>query len=145
MKKIFFGFIFLLIFSLQAREKIYVKFDGGADFIAEIASTPQEQALGLSFRPKTDDFAMLFLYSRASEIIFWMKDMNFSIDIIWIRGNKVVAVEEHVPFPNKLQKTSTLPTYGHGILADKVLEIPAGSSKEYNIQVGTKVFFEKKK
>jgi uncharacterized membrane protein (UPF0127 family) len=142
--KIFFLALFLFFsFQLKAQENILIKFENDTSFLAELLTSPEEKALGLSFRTQKDNFAVLFWYDAAQELIFWMKDMNFAIDILWIRENKVVWIEENVPPPSKLLKTSKLPTFGHNILADKVLELPAGSSKKHNIKKGDKVRMHK--
>lgn len=140
-------FIIIILFYLSAQalslEKISVYFENSTYFLAELAITPEEKALGLSFRKKKDNFALLFWYDKAEQQIFWMKDMNFAIDILWIRDNKIVWIEKNVPPPNILSKLSSLPTYGHGILADKVLELPAGSTKKHHIKKGDRVSFKK--
>ena len=138
-------FFFLITNTLLSKEKISVRFENGTIFLAELAITQKEKELGLSFRKKKNNFALLFWYDKISEQIFWMKNMNFAIDILWIKNNEVVWVEENVPAPNKLFKQANIPTYGHGVFANKVLELPAGSSKKNKIKKGHKVYFEKLK
>ena len=43
---------------------------------------------------------MLFVFKRSGRHGFWMKDMNFPIDILWLRNGRVVYVAENVPPPS---------------------------------------------
>ena len=64
---------------------------GNTIFSVEVASTTIEQARGLSGRAGLkNNEGMLFLFNSAGVQNFWMKDMNFPIDIIWIGGGKVL-------------------------------------------------------
>ncbi|MBU0612056.1 DUF192 domain-containing protein, partial [Patescibacteria group bacterium] len=50
-----------------------------------IALTKEEQKEGLSGKDiLRDDEGMLFVFSNPEKYAFWMKNMNFPIDIIWI-------------------------------------------------------------
>ncbi len=91
---------------------------------ALVAATEAEQSLGLGERaslPK--DSGMLFVFQEVGAYGFWMKDMRFPIDIIWIGEGKVVDVthDATVPTPGR-----ELATYSPSDPADAVLEINAG-------------------
>ena len=80
---------------------------------------------------------MLFDFKQSTQPSFWMKDMNFSLDLIWISQNKIAGVTENVPAPsNKNQK---LPLYSPPSPIDQVLEVNAGWAKKNNIAVGDEV------
>ncbi|HEY4516200.1 MAG TPA: DUF192 domain-containing protein [Candidatus Paceibacterota bacterium] len=70
---------------------------GGSILVAEIARTPKARELGLSGRPPlVDGEAMLFVFDKPGPYSFWMKDMFFPIDIIWLDKNmKVVHIKEN--------------------------------------------------
>src|SRR3989338_5042145 len=58
---------------------------------AELADTPEKRALGLSGRETLgNDEGMLFVFDEPNTRQFWMKNMNFALDIIWIDENKKV-------------------------------------------------------
>ena len=51
----------------------------------ELAITPQEREKGLMERKVLEDNnGMLFVFSDEGEYSFWMKNMEMSLDIIWI-------------------------------------------------------------
>ena len=70
----------------------------GKTFKTEIADTQAAQERGLSGRDAlASDQAMVFVYSVASRHCFWMKDMKFNIDMVWLdSANKVTAIEQNV-------------------------------------------------
>jgi uncharacterized membrane protein (UPF0127 family) len=98
-----------------------------------LAQTSQEQSIGLAkYKSIGQNQGMIFLFDKSDYYSFWMKDMKFPIDIIFISGNKVVDVFDKVPVsPNE-----NLPVYTTKTKADKVLEINAGLAKKYEIKIG---------
>lgn len=112
----------------------------GAVFSAEVASTGLEQTRGLSFRPSLGAHdGMLFLFGSGSTQTFWMKDMNFPLDMIWISGNTVVGFTQNAPAPASGVQLWSLPIYSSPPNTDKVLEVNAGTVAKYNIKVGDSV------
>jgi len=101
---------------------------------------------GLSGRETmADDQAMLFIFPDKQLRTFWMKDMNFNIDLLWIENNEIVAFEnnmlapvENIPLNELLRYTSPQPV-------DKVLEIKAGLINSLNIKIGDTIQLESKK
>jgi uncharacterized membrane protein (UPF0127 family) len=109
-------------------------------FNVEIASTTLEETRGLSFRPSlgpTD--GMLFIFGSGTIQTFWMKDMNFPLDMIWISGNTVVGFAQNAPAPAAGTQIWQLPIYSSPSDTDKVLEVNAGTVAKYNIRVGDTV------
>ncbi|MCL4405526.1 DUF192 domain-containing protein [Patescibacteria group bacterium] len=112
---------------------------GGQQFELEVASTTAEQNWGLSGRISLGgNDGMLFLFSVPGPRFFWMKDMNFDIDLIWIRGDKVIGFLQGLPTPAALHATSTinLPIYVSPGLVDKVIEINSGEIAKLGLKVG---------
>ena len=115
----------------------------GATFTVEIASTTLQKANGLSFRKALDDGqGMLFLFGSGSVQSFWMKDMHFSLDIIWINGTRIVGISHDVPAPASGTALWNLKLYSSPENTDKVLEVPAGTTAKFNIKVGDTVKIE---
>jgi len=82
-----------------------------------------------------EDEGMLFIFDYADKYGFWMKDMKFAIDIIWIKDNKIVDITTNIePEPNK--SIFNLKTYYPSEAVDKVLEVAAGVVEKYNIKIG---------
>jgi uncharacterized membrane protein (UPF0127 family) len=65
----------------------------------ETVDSPEARTLGLSNRASIDENAgMLFVFDETVDTnCFWMKDMQFAIDMVWLDDDKkVVTVEESV-------------------------------------------------
>ncbi|HRZ30119.1 MAG TPA: DUF192 domain-containing protein [Candidatus Paceibacterota bacterium] len=63
----------------------------GKEFKLEIADTNEERQQGLSGRASLPrDTGLLFVFEQPGRYGFWMKEMNFPIDIVWLDKNKKV-------------------------------------------------------
>ena len=142
MKNYFVGFITLIIFFLigyhfwTARNIKYIKIAGG-NIKVELALTPEDQAQGLSNRSELlENEGILFVFEHPGKYPFWMKDMNFAIDIIWIGNDmRVVYIKKYArpeEYPN---------TYVPNKDAKYVLEVVSGFSDKNNLQAGDRVEF----
>ncbi len=106
----------------------------------DISNNDCKRILGLSGRKELkNDTGMLFAFQREGSHGFWMKDMNFSIDILWIdKDLNIVGIEENVA-------TSTYPKIlGERYFSSYVLEISSGYSTKNKIEVGNKIIFLEK-
>ncbi len=84
-------FLIAVVVSLINSEKSKVCFDKKC-ILVELAVTDEEQIKGLSGRESLEDNkGMLFVMEREGIHSFWMKDMLFSLDIIWISNNGTVV------------------------------------------------------
>ena len=113
----------------------------GLTLVADIAATDEQRTKGLSVKDRlAENEAMLFVFDSEAKHAFWMKDMKFPIDIIWIDTDKTVVHIEH-----NLQPCSSeflCPTY-HPIDDSRyVLETVGGFAERYDIVKGTMVEFE---
>jgi uncharacterized membrane protein (UPF0127 family) len=117
---------------------------GNALVGVEIADEPGEITQGLSGREKLEeDEGMLFELGREREARFWMREMNFDLDMIWIRDGEVIGFTEDVPKPEPDQKLEDLPTYSSEGLVDRVLEVNAGWVKRNGIRLGDGVEWDR--
>ncbi len=109
---------------------------GNQTFEVDVASNALTRAQGLSGRPSLGEKeGLFFLFPSAGNYGFWMKGMNFPIDIVWINGDRVIGFSENIqPEPGK--NILNLSVYYPPGEADKVLEINAGAVKKYNLQAG---------
>lgn len=99
-----------------------------------IAQTEQERALGLSFWDSIPEHGgLLFRFDQPGRHSFWMKDMRFPLDIIFIRNNQVDSVAKN-RLPGDLS-----PIFPIGEV-DWVFEVNAGEAAA--IEPGTQVVFE---
>ena len=107
-------------------------------FAVEVARTPESQARGLSgHAPLTPDEGMLFPFPTGSTPGFWMKDMLFPIDIIWIVDDQVVGFVERAMPDDRPNRTTYYPPKP----ITEVLEVAAGTVARFGIQVGDEVQF----
>jgi uncharacterized membrane protein (UPF0127 family) len=78
---------------------------------------------------------MVFPYARAGQHGFWMYQMHFDIDIVWIRDDRIVDVTpgaRHDP-------PGELPVYRPREPADLVLEVPSGTAERLGWKIGDRV------
>ena len=149
-------FLFFLIFNFLTKKNIdkpnlatsienlnsikYVKI-AGITLKTELVSTPEAQEKGLSGRKELkQNESMLFVFNHADKYSFWMKDMNFPIDIIWITGEdlrdlRVVYIKKSA-LPESYPEAFT-PNQD----AKYVLEVFSSFSEKNNLKVGDKVEF----
>jgi uncharacterized membrane protein (UPF0127 family) len=101
----------------------------------EKATTLLERTKGLSFRKSfNENQAMLFVYPKEDYLSFWMVDMNFALDIIWLNKNcKVIYIEKNIqPCPSRNQCPAVTPNKP----AQYVLEVVSGFTEKHNISIG---------
>ena len=106
---------------------------GDVPVTAEVVSSPEQLYHGLSKRPELPEGrGMLFLLNQAGLHAFCMRDMLFSIDIIWIANGKVVGIcPDLAP---SFQGIVTPP-----VPVRLVLEVPGGFAERHGIKVGAPV------
>ncbi len=106
----------------------------------DLALTPEQKSKGLSFRESlARDEGMLFIFDFPGKYSFWMKDMNFPIDIIWIsEDQRIVYIKENATpesYPEAYQ-----PGKNDGD-AKYILEVVSGFSKQNNLKIGDNIEF----
>jgi uncharacterized membrane protein (UPF0127 family) len=111
---------------------------GSTDIKAEVPKNSTEFAKGLGGRPCIlPDQGMLFAFAKPGHYAFWMKDMKFPIDIIWIGADHKVAAmeinESPSTYPDKFINKDRLAQY--------VLELKANRSTELGLTLGSVVNF----
>jgi len=110
-------------------------------FNIEIADDEDEQIKGLSDRESLDkDSGMLFILETKGRYGFWMKNVNFPLDLIYISDNKIVDIKKNAE-PKSATDTN-IPVYEPRNDANYVLEINGGLSDEYGFEIGQEVVFE---
>lgn len=118
---------------MQEREKVVIN---EQNIVVDIAKTSEQKQRGLSeYSSLCEKCGMLFIFDTVDYYTFWMKDMNFDIDIVWIRDDVVVDISEHVSYKTPEKTIHTME------LVDKVLELPSGSVDKFGIIVGNSVHY----
>jgi len=106
---------------------------GDTTILVEIADETKEYWQGLSDREYlSEDSGMLFIFPQKQVRSFWMKNMKFPVDIIWIQGDKVVKIDTNLApeGENPKNKYKTIQK------VDRVLEVNSGFVDKYNIKTG---------
>ncbi len=113
----------------------------GKEITVDTARTSEEREKGLSGIISLDkDSGMLFVFTDNSKTpVFWMKGMLIPLDIIWIKGGKIVRIDKNVPVPSADTPNNKIKTYSAGTPIDYVLEVNAGFSDSNSIKVGNSV------
>jgi uncharacterized protein len=126
-------FIFFAVCSLLKTNRSRFVAIEGKNFNVELADTAEKRQKGLGGHDSIcEDCGMIFIFPTPGNYSFWMKDMKFPLDIIWISDGKIVYIAKNVSpdFKGIINPKSS---------ADKVLEINAGICDKYGIKEGSEV------
>lgn len=118
----------------NAKRKIYIK---DVSLAVDVADELHEQTNGLSrVEYIAENEGMIFIFPGSIIPAFWMKEMNFALDIIWIDAkNIIIGIEKDVwpeTFPKIFSPSSPV---------KYVLEVNAGWSDKNQISLGDKLEF----
>jgi uncharacterized protein len=129
----------VLFFLTRNEEKIEIQIK---DQYLEVlvSKNEEERRRGLSHLDSLNEReGMLFIFQEEVRPLFWMKDMNFPIDIIWIDSQK-----EIVEITEKIYPETYPQTFSPSIPIKYVVEVNAGWCSEKEIKIGDKLYYEKK-
>jgi uncharacterized protein len=105
----------------------------------EIARTGAEQNKGLGGRDSLpENNGMLFVFPVEGKYPFWMKEMRFALDFIWIKDNKIVEITANVLHQPNVADTE-LKLYYPANPVDSMLEVNAGFTSKNGIKVGDSI------
>ena len=110
----------------------------GFKVLLALASTDEERIKGLSGLEKLNESeGMVFLFDQPSKQGFWMNEMRFPIDIIWLDSNsRVVHIEKNL---EPCRMFFGCPVYEPQVDSLYVLELRAGFTNDHAIKNGTKI------
>lgn len=139
-------FVFVSLLLNVPSKKTDIKYVniGGQKITVELATTVTEQEKGLSGRTNlNENTGMLFVFNKLGVYPFWMKDMNFPIDMIWlapIEGGD--GSEVKIVYIKKNATPDSYPqSFGTIVPAKYVLEARAGFSEANHLEVGDSASF----
>jgi len=102
----------------------------------EVARSQEQQRRGLQGRPPLAPLrGMWFPFPKPQPLRFWMHKTPASLDMVFLNGNRVIAIEaETTPCPH-------LPCRSYGPVepGDGVVELGAGEAKRLGLRVGMPV------
>ena len=105
---------------------------GDTKIEVEIADTAESRAQGLSGRTSLpENSGLLFIFTESSQPGFWMKEMNFPIDIIWLDESWKIVDLTIEARPEKYPEIYLPRSPVH-----YVLEVNAGFISAHNLKIG---------
>ncbi len=107
----------------------YIKIDDNIIEDPKFAITPQEQSKGLMW--VEEPTAMVFLFKKAKNRKFWMKNTPLALDIVFCSNGEIIDIVQGKPFSEEL--------IGPDEESDLVIEVPAGYCKRNKISKGSSV------
>jgi len=139
-------FLIFFLFNISNKEDVtsistntiikYVNI-GDVRVHVDLAQTPAEHEQGLSGRKSlSESEGLLFVFDKPGQHSFWMKDMNFPIDIIWLSRELKIVYIKHDASPLFYPQT-----YAPDKDAFYVLEVVAGFSEKNNLKIGDSATF----
>jgi uncharacterized membrane protein (UPF0127 family) len=118
----------------------------GQTIKVEVVHEIKQLQKGLSNRKNlAENSGMLFVFQKPDIYEFWMKDMKFPLDIIWIKGIKeqknfiigeIVEIWENASVP---KTKNEIPSYRPKNVANFVLEVEAKTVKKFGWKVKDRV------
>ncbi len=116
---------------------------GETAFAVEVADNLESRVKGLSGRASLPPrVGMLFIFEDPGIHTFWMNDMMFPLDMVWIGEQCAVeSITPNVSPPAPEQPDGDLPRFRPTQAVRYVLEVNGGETKTAQIQVGDSVDF----
>jgi uncharacterized membrane protein (UPF0127 family) len=135
------GLAIILTFFALYQDKTtdyYLKIDDNK-FTVSLADTNALRTRGLSNTQNLpQQTGLLFVFEDADIHGFWMKDMNYDIDIIWISTENEVVYIQHSATPESYPKV-----FSPNKQALYVLEVNSGEAKKSDIKIGDTIVFSR--
>lgn len=113
---------------------------GGQKLQVEVVRAPEELSRGLGGRDAIGSDGMLFVLPTRQVPHFWMKDMRFDLDFVWIDYPKVVALTPRVS-AQRGESDRLLKVYSPGLSATHVLELNSGEIEKLGIKIGLDIIY----
>ena len=144
---IFISFLFVPFFGsnfafaeVQDYAHAIVTTSTGKKISVEVADTVEKRSLGLGKRSGLENgWGMLFVFEKRKQHGFWMKDMEFPLDIIWLDNHRIAYILRNV----QPAKSGVIPpVMTPPVAGNFVLEIDAGRADELKLQVGQRLRYQ---
>lgn len=102
-----------------------------------IADTPEEREAGLAAVPDLlSNQGMLFLFDEPQQPVFWMKDVDYPIDILWLYDTTIIDSTTNLEPESPSTALENYQRYAPNVPVTAVLEVPAGFVQDQNITIG---------
>ena len=112
----------------------------GEKIPVEVADTPKKRSLGLGKRTYLKKgWGMLFVFEKRKPHRFWMKDMQFPLDIIWLDNHRIVHIIHNAKPVNSRDEPEIMTS---PVPVNFVLEIAAGLAAKLRLKTGQQMNFK---
>lgn len=129
-------YAFLTLRSSQSSDTRKVLL-GGFAYTMQVADEPVEHQRGLSgAEPLGEREGMLFVYDQPESLCFWMKDMRYALDMIWLDQEKRIVHIEREVAPETFPSSFCSPEQ-----AQYVIEVANGAADDLKLSLGDQVDF----
>lgn len=106
----------------------------GEEIPVEVADTLKKRSLGLGKRTSLKKgWGMLFVFEKRKPHRFWMKDMQFPLDIIWLDNHRIVHIINNAKPTNSKDNNEVMTS---PVPVNFVLEIAAGRAAKLRLKTG---------
>lgn len=100
-----------------------------------ILETVKQQYQGFSYQQQpSSDQGLLFIWPQPAKRAMVMRNMNFSLDFIWLNQKKIVQLDQKA-LPEGAQPVNKY----QADQVDAVIEMPAGFIERHNLVIGQSV------
>ena len=112
----------------------------GEEIPVEVADTLKKRSLGLGQRTSLKKgWGMLFVFEKRKPHRFWMKDMQFPLDIIWLDNHRIVHIIHNAKPVNPRDEPEVMTS---PVPVNFVLEIAAGRAAKLRLKTGQRMKFK---
>ena len=112
----------------------------GEEIPVEVADTLKKRSLGLGKRTSLKKgWGMLFVFEKRKPHRFWMKDMQFPLDIIWLDNLRIVHIIHNAKPANSRDEPEVMTA---PVPVNFVLEIAAGLAAKLRLKTGQRMKFK---
>ena len=112
----------------------------GEEIPVEVADTLKKRSLGLGKRTSLKKgWGMLFVFEKRKPHRFWMKDMQFPLDIIWLDNHRIVHINHNTKPPSSDDEPEVMTS---PVPVNFVLEIAAGRAEKLRLKTGQQMKFK---
>ena len=112
----------------------------GEGIPVEVADTLKKRRLGLGKRTSLKKgWGMLFVFEKLKPHRFWMKDMQFPLDIIWLDNHRIVHI---IHSAKPATSRDGLEVITSPVPVNFVIEIAAGRAEKLRLKTGQRMKFK---
>ncbi len=130
---------------LQLRERVlYVTTPTQTyELVVEVAETPEQQLRGLMYRTElAENRGMVFLFPRATDAGFWMKNTKIPLSIAFFDQNgRIVRILDMDPCELPPKESDRCPVYAPGLAYVGALEVNQGWFAARGVEEGDSISF----